>query len=73
MLLMKSLAQEVAPFRIRVNSIAPGAVRTSINTETWNTPEAYAELMALAPYKRTGEPTTLHRLPFGLYRTRPIM
>jgi len=56
MLLMKSLAQEVAPYRIRVNSIAPGAIRTPINTHAWSTPEAYAELMTLVPYKRIGEP-----------------
>jgi glucose 1-dehydrogenase len=56
MLMMKSLAQEVAPFRIRVNSISPGAIRTPINTAAWNTPEAYAELMRLVPYKRIGEP-----------------
>ena len=56
MLMMKSVAQEVAPFRIRVNSICPGAVRTPINTEAWSTPEAYAELMKLVPYKRIGEP-----------------
>ncbi|WP_086384106.1 SDR family oxidoreductase [Caballeronia sordidicola] len=56
MLLMKSLAQEVAPYRIRVNSIAPGAIRTPINTQAWSTPEAYADLMTLVPYKRIGEP-----------------
>ena len=55
MLLMKSLAQEVAEQRIRVNSIAPGAIRTSINTGAWQAPEAYAELMRLVPYKRIGE------------------
>jgi glucose 1-dehydrogenase len=55
-LMMKSIAQEVAPFRIRVNAIAPGAVRTPINTAAWETPEAYAELMRLIPYKRIGEP-----------------
>ena len=55
MLLMKSLAQEVAEKRIRVNSIAPGAIRTPINTAAWGTPEAYAELMKLVPYKRIGE------------------
>jgi glucose 1-dehydrogenase len=54
-LLMESLAQEVAPHRIRVNAIAPGAIRTPINTAAWNTPEAYAELMTLVPYGRIGE------------------
>jgi glucose 1-dehydrogenase len=54
-LMMKSIAQEVAPYRIRVNAICPGAVRTPINVQAWNTPEAYAELMRLVPYKRIGE------------------
>ncbi|MBY0611533.1 MAG: SDR family oxidoreductase [Beijerinckiaceae bacterium] len=56
MLLMKSIAQELAPHFIRVNSIAPGAIRTPINTAAWDTPEAYAGLMTLVPYKRIGEP-----------------
>jgi glucose 1-dehydrogenase len=55
MMMMKSIAQEVAPYRIRVNSISPGAIRTPINTSTWNTPEAYEELMKLIPYRRIGE------------------
>jgi glucose 1-dehydrogenase len=55
MLLMKSLAQEVAEKRIRVNSIAPGAIRTPINMAAWDTPAAYADLMKLVPYKRIGE------------------
>ena len=56
MMLMKSIAQELAPFYIRVNSIGPGAIRTPINTAAWETPEAYAGLMTLVPYKRIGEP-----------------
>lgn len=56
MLMMKSLAQEVAPKKIRVNSICPGAIRTPINTGAWDTPEAYAALMKLVPYDRIGEP-----------------
>ena len=54
-LLMKSLAQEVPELRIRVNSISPGASRTPINIVAWQTPEAYAELVKLIPYKRIGE------------------
>jgi glucose 1-dehydrogenase len=61
MLMMKSIAQEVAPFRIRVNSIAPGAIRTPINMDAWGTPEAYGELMKLIPYKRIGEAEEIGR------------
>lgn len=55
MLMMKSIAQEVAPLRIRVNSISPGAIRTPINTEAWGTEEAYNALLTLIPAKRIGE------------------
>ena len=61
-LMMKSIAQEVAPFRIRVNSICPGAIRTPINTDAWATPEAYKALMTLIPYKRIGEPEDIGRV-----------
>ncbi|HEV7123357.1 MAG TPA: SDR family oxidoreductase [Rhodanobacter sp.] len=59
--LMESLAQEVAPMKIRVNAIAPGAIRTPINTSAWNTPEAYKSLMTLVPYGRIGEPEDIAR------------
>jgi glucose 1-dehydrogenase len=61
MLMMKSLAQEVAPHRIRVNSISPGAIRTPINEEAWSTKEAYNDLMRLIPYKRIGEADEIGR------------
>jgi glucose 1-dehydrogenase len=60
-MLMESLAQEVAPLRIRVNGIAPGAIRTPINTSAWQTPEAYKALMTLVPYGRIGEPEDIAR------------
>ena len=66
MMLMRSLAQEVAPHRIRVNAIAPGAIRTPINTAAWQTPEAYADLMQLVPYGRIGEPEDIGRAAIWL-------
>lgn len=57
MLLAKSLAQEVAGDRIRVNSVAPGAIRTPINRDAWESEEAYNKLMELVPYNRIGEPS----------------
>jgi len=60
-LMMESLAQEVAPHHIRVNAIAPCAIRTPINTAAWQTPEAYAQLMTLIPYGRIGEPEDIAR------------
>jgi glucose 1-dehydrogenase len=61
MMMMKSIAQEVAPWRIRVNSISPGAVRTPINMDAWSTRDAYNSLMHLIPYKRIGEPAEIGR------------
>jgi glucose 1-dehydrogenase len=61
MLLMKSIAQELAPHRIRANAIAPGAVRTPINRAAWETPEALNDLLGLIPYNRIGEPEDIAR------------
>jgi len=60
-LMMESMAQELAPKRIRVNAIAPGAIRTPINTTAWDTKEAYDALMTLVPYGRIGEPEDVAR------------
>jgi glucose 1-dehydrogenase len=62
MLLMRSIAQEAAPHRIRANSICPGAIRTPINTAAWETPVAYNALMNLIPYRRIGEPEDIGRV-----------
>ena len=55
-LLMESLAQELAPHRIRVNSVAPGAIQTPINRAAWETPQALQSLLKLIPYGRIGLP-----------------
>jgi glucose 1-dehydrogenase len=56
MLLMKSIAQELAPHKIRVNSIGPGAIATPINESARDTPEEEKSLLTLIPYGRIGEP-----------------
>ena len=61
MMLMESIAQEYAPHRIRVNGIAPGAIRTPINRAAWETKQAYDALMTLIPYNRIGEPEDVAR------------
>jgi glucose 1-dehydrogenase len=58
-MLMQSIAQEYGPKKVRVNSIAPGAIRTPINKEAWETPEAMNKLNELIPYKRIGEPSDI--------------
>jgi glucose 1-dehydrogenase len=55
-MLMESMAQELGPKKIRVNSIAPGAIKTPINYAAWSTPEAEKKLLELIPYGRVGEP-----------------
>jgi glucose 1-dehydrogenase len=54
-MMMKSIAQELAPHKIRVNSICPGAIKTHINYKAWSTPEAEEKLTTLIPYGRVGE------------------
>ncbi len=56
LLLMQSLAQEVAERKIRINGIAPGAIRTPINESAWSDPEKLKGLLKLIPYGRIGEP-----------------
>ena len=59
---MQSLAQEMAPYRVRVNSIAPGAIQTPINRAAWETPQALASLLTLIPYGRIGVPEDIGKV-----------
>jgi glucose 1-dehydrogenase len=54
-MMMQSIAQELAPSKIRVNGIAPGAIKTPINKSAWDTPQAEAKLLQLIPAKRVGD------------------
>ena len=61
MMLMKSIAQELAHKKIRANAVSPGAIRTPMNLEVLSTPEAYEELLKLMPAGRIGEPEDVAR------------
>jgi glucose 1-dehydrogenase len=71
-MLVQTLAQEVAADRIRVNAVAPGAIRAPINKKAWDTDEALRKLLELVPYGRIGEPEASRRQSRGLPRMRPI-
>jgi glucose 1-dehydrogenase len=60
-LLMKTLAQEYAGRKIRINAVSPGAIKTPINTEAWDTKEAEQALLKLIPYYRVGETKDIAR------------
>ena len=60
-MLMKTLAQEYAGRKIRINALSPGAIKTPINTAAWDTAEAEAALLKLIPYYRVGETRDIAR------------
>jgi glucose 1-dehydrogenase len=62
MMMMKSMAQELAPKKIRVMGIGPGAIQTPINHSAWATPEAMEKLLTLVPYNRIGQPEDIGKL-----------
>lgn len=66
LMLMKSLALEIAPKKIRVNGISPGAIATDINDEVWKDEEKKKELMKLIPYKRIGLPEDIAKVAVWL-------
>ncbi|MFI0164920.1 SDR family oxidoreductase [Streptomyces sp. NPDC017095] len=65
-MMMETLAQELAPQKIRVNAVAPGAIKTPINRSAWETPEARADLLRLIPYRRIGDPEDIANAVVGL-------
>jgi glucose 1-dehydrogenase len=65
-MMMETLAQELAPKKIRVNAVAPGAIKTPINRSAWETPQAEQDLLKLIPYDRVGEPDDIAHAVVGL-------
>lgn len=66
MLMMKSIAQELAPRKIRINSIGPGAIATPINLTARDTPEEEKDLLRLIPYGRIGEAADIGKVAVWL-------
>ncbi len=65
-MMMKSIAQEVAKDRIRINGIAPGAIKTDINRNAWSTSDAERQLLKLIPYGRVGDPEDIAKAALWL-------
>ncbi|MGW1957492.1 SDR family oxidoreductase [Streptomyces sp. NPDC001920] len=65
-MMMETLAQELAPKKIRVNAIAPGAIQTPINHSAWETAQAREDLLKLIPYDRIGDPEDIANAAVGL-------
>ena len=61
-MLAKTLAQEAAPFGVRVLSLAPGAIRTPINKSVWSDPNNMKDLLEKIPLNRIGEAEEIGRM-----------
>jgi NAD(P)-dependent dehydrogenase (short-subunit alcohol dehydrogenase family) len=57
----RELAGELAPYRIRINSVSPGPTETNINLDTMGDAKIKAALIATTPSGRTGKPDDIAR------------
>jgi glucose 1-dehydrogenase len=60
--LMRSMAQELAPKKIRINGVSPGAIKTPINEDQWKDEENKKALLKKIPYGRIGEPEEIGKV-----------
>ena len=58
-MLTQTMAQEAAPFGVRVLALAPGAIRTPINQNVWSNPDSLRDLLTKIPLGRMGEPAEI--------------
>ena len=61
-MMTKTLAQEAAPYGVRVVSIGPGAIKTPINKNVWSDPNALNDLLEKIPLNRLGEPEDIAQM-----------
>jgi len=59
---IRSLGLELAPKKIRVVGISPGAIQTDINKEEWSKPGGLEEMNELIPANRIGQPEEIGHL-----------
>ena len=55
-MMTKVLAQELAPFNIQVNSVAPCMVRTKFSQPFWSNEDLYQQIVKTIPLGRIAEP-----------------
>ena len=55
-MMTKVIAQELAPFNIQVNAVAPGMVRTKFSEPFWSNNEIYEQIIKTIPLARIAEP-----------------
>lgn len=61
-MLTKTLAQEAAPYGVRVVAVAPGAIKTPINQSVWGDPAGLADLEQKIPMGRMGDRDEIARI-----------
>lgn len=69
-MLMRNAALELAEYDIRVNNIAPGAIKTPINAEEMQDEQKMALLRRLVPQQRMGDPEDVAQVALFLASDR---
>ncbi len=69
-MLMRNASLELAPYGIRVNNIAPGAIATPINAATLADPAKVKRLEELVPLQRMGKPEEVAQVALFLASDR---
>src|SRR5207237_5184593 len=65
-MMTRTICQELAPYNITVNNIAPGAIHTPIDAEVEADPEKMNALLAEIPLHRMGQPEEVAKLALYL-------
>jgi glucose 1-dehydrogenase len=65
-MMTKSMAQEAAPYGVRVLAVGPGAIKTPINRSVWSDPAGLKDLLAKIPLNRMGEAEEIARMVVAL-------